>query len=249
MINFLILDRLDIYEQLILEEKLLRGTDQNWCLVNRNIQDAAIVLGISGKIEELVCLKTWHQAPISLIRRFTGGGTVIIDQDTVFVTLICNKTEAIPCYQPDSIMKWSGEFYETVFQHPQFALIETDYALAGKKIGGNAQYIQKNRWLHHTSFLWNYKEENMQYLKQPVKMPEYRQNRNHLDFITPICNYISCYNIWIKQLQETLKSKFNEVEIVSAEQAMEITSSIQTRIGTKKISLDSSSREFGVFSA
>lgn len=54
---------------------------------------------------------------IPVIRRFSGGGTVIVDSDTIFVTLICNK-EAIPGLQPypQPIMSWSGHFYSRVFQ-------------------------------------------------------------------------------------------------------------------------------------
>jgi lipoate-protein ligase A len=37
--------------------------------------------------------------------------------------------------------------------------------LGEKKIGGNAQTISKGRWVHHTSFLWDFTEKNMQYLK------------------------------------------------------------------------------------
>ena len=54
---------------------------------------------------------------IPVIRRFTGGGTVIVDQGTIFVTLICNK-DAVPDIQPfpRSIMSWSGQLYSQVFK-------------------------------------------------------------------------------------------------------------------------------------
>jgi len=43
-----------------------------------------------------------------------------------------------------------------------------------RKFGGNAQSITKNRWVHHTSFLWDYDVKNMSYLKLPAKVPQYR---------------------------------------------------------------------------
>lgn len=54
---------------------------------------------------------------IPVIRRFTGGGTVVVDSGTVFVTLICNK-EAVADLQmyPRPIMSWTGIFYARVFQ-------------------------------------------------------------------------------------------------------------------------------------
>jgi hypothetical protein len=54
---------------------------------------------------------------IPIIRRFTGGGTVIVDNGTIFVTLICNK-DAVPNVQPfpRPIMSWSGQLYGRVFE-------------------------------------------------------------------------------------------------------------------------------------
>ena len=42
---------------------------------------------------------------------------------------------------------------------------ENDYLFGFHKIGGNAQSIIKDRWVHHTSFLWDYKPERMRYLQ------------------------------------------------------------------------------------
>ena len=36
------------------------------------------------------------------------------------------------------------------------------------------QAITKGRWLHHTSFLWDFQDERMRLLKHPGKAPEYR---------------------------------------------------------------------------
>ena len=45
------------------------------------------------------------------------------------------------------------------------------------KFGGNAQSFSGGRCCHHTSFLWDYKEERMRLLRNPDKQPEYRQVR------------------------------------------------------------------------
>lgn len=42
------------------------------------------------------------------------------------------------------------------------------------KFGGNAQSITKNRWIHHTSFLWDFDVNNMAYLRLPTRAPKYR---------------------------------------------------------------------------
>ena len=50
MINLLRLSRFPIYHQLVLEEALLRGTAQNWCIINDGAFSPAIVMGISGYV-------------------------------------------------------------------------------------------------------------------------------------------------------------------------------------------------------
>jgi lipoate-protein ligase A len=54
-----------------------------------------------------------------------------------------------------------------------YAFVFSDYAFSHRKFGGNAQSITKNRWVHHTSFLWDYDVKNMDYLKIPKRAPEY----------------------------------------------------------------------------
>ena len=67
-----------------------------------------------------------------------------------------------------------------------FILTENDYALGERKMGGNAQAIVKGGWLHHTSFLWDYEDQNMEYLVLPGKRPKYRGDRPHRDFLVKL---------------------------------------------------------------
>lgn len=59
-------------------------------ILNNGIEEASIVLGFSGKKHELVDVELAKRDGIQLIRRFTGGGTVIVDKDTCFSTFIMN---------------------------------------------------------------------------------------------------------------------------------------------------------------
>ena len=54
-----------------------------------------------------------------------------------------------------------------------------DYTFGERKFGGNAQAITKQRWLHHTSLLWDFDPANMALLKHPAAVPEYRAVRRH----------------------------------------------------------------------
>lgn len=196
-----------IEQQLTLEKHLLQEGTGNICLINEG-SSPTIILGISGKEEELVHQESALRDGIPIIRRFSGGGTVIVDEDTLFVTFICQKElHDFPAY-PEPIMRWTAEIYQDVFNHPSFALKENDYVLGEKKCGGNAQYIKKHRWLHHTSFLWNFQQERMNYLLHPKKTPSYRQGRSHHDFLCTLQEIFPSKSTFIQALTQALSKRF-----------------------------------------
>lgn len=101
---------------------------------------------------------------IPLIRRFTGGGTVYVDHNIHFVSFILNKT-ILPNTQqvyPETIMRWTSDIYTNVFSNllkpsHKFYLRENDYCIDTAKIGGNAQSIIKDRFIH-VSYIYIYGE-------------------------------------------------------------------------------------------
>jgi len=210
IIHLIHLKDVPILEQLQLEEALLREDTRNFCILNEG-STPAIVMGISGKPQELIDMAKANDLEIPIIKRFSGGGTVVVDKDTLFVTFLCNKEEfSFPSY-PERIMKWSEAFYEKAFQIPKFALKEHDFAIGDFKCGGNAQYIKKERWLQHTSFLWDYCPHKMKSLLIPRKVPQYREGRNHEDFLCTLNNYLPNKNTFFNQIKEALSQQFKVI--------------------------------------
>jgi lipoate-protein ligase A len=233
---------------------LLRHDDRSWAVVgtheplehkyisitsqqeNRSTMShdpsCIIVMGIGGKPEKLLNLQKVAEDGIMVIKRFSGGGTVVLDHNSLWTTWI-GRTQHFPHVEPypRSIMDWSAKtafgpaFAQLKDQAlriptqgrktmvveckscgtdssgtislepkdppprdciPDFALRENDYVLGERKMGGNAQSIVKDGWLHHTSFLWDYYPENMAYLSLPSKRPEYRGDRDHTDFLVKL---------------------------------------------------------------
>ncbi len=170
-------------------------------------------MGISGKPEELINQNKIAEANIPIIKRFSGGGTVVVDENTLFVTFIFAKERHAFNPFPEPIMQWSADFYKKVFAHNLFALRENDYILGDKKCGGNAQYIKKERWLHHTSFLWDYTEEKMEYLLHPKKTPSYRKERPHTEFLCKLKDFFPSKDLFINSLKNTLTAEFKTKNI------------------------------------
>ncbi len=206
-LNCIYLQNYPIFRQLQLEEALLRVDDRNWCIINEG-SSKAIVMGISGKAEDLVDLNRWTEKPVPLIRRFSGGGTVFVDENTLFVSFIGNSLDMkVPC-NPQAILDWTGRLYSTIFNGMDFRIRENDYAMGHKKFGGNAQYMRKNRWLHHSSLLWDFDPENMAYLRMPKKTPNYREGRPHEEFLCSLKKHFNHPQDIVKKIQTFLDFNF-----------------------------------------
>ncbi|TQD79194.1 hypothetical protein C1H46_035232 [Malus baccata] len=182
-----------------------------WSIVDlfSKLHDSGYVHSLR-KPAELLEIDLVLRDQIPVIRRFTGGGTVAVDQNTLFVTFICNK-DAVPGLQPypRPIMSWSSLVYSKVFEGlADFQLRENDYVFGNRKFGGNAQSISKNRWIHHTSFLWDYEVRNMAYLKHPKRVPEYRLARDHLEFICRMKDYIP-RSVFLEKTVEAIGTQFS----------------------------------------
>ncbi|MES2272748.1 MAG: lipoate--protein ligase family protein [Chlamydiota bacterium] len=165
-------------------------------------------MGISGKPEALLEINRLQNEPIPVIKRFSGGGTVIVDENTLFITFIFNKDHLHIAAFPEPILRWSGDLYQSAWNLPNFQIQENDYCIGNKKCGGNAQYIKNKRWLHHTSFLWDYDETNMNYLQLPAKRPQYRQARSHTDFLCRLKEHAPSTDQLIEELKRALVKRF-----------------------------------------
>lgn len=207
MLNCLFLNQIPIFEQLKLEEALYRADERNWLLINVG-SPPAIVMGISQQVHEVVDEKRHQLLSVPLIRRFSGGGTVVVEPETVFVSLILNHEELPGPIFPKNVLAWTADLYRPIFGSLSFALQENDYAIGGKKCGGNAQSFSKNRFVHHTTFLWDYSEKHMSLLKMPPKMPAYREGRSHQEFLQPLKTFFPSQGGFAQNILGCVSEKF-----------------------------------------
>ncbi len=225
------LTNVPILDQLLLEEHLLREDSRNFCIFNQG-SSPAIVMGISGKPELLIEFHKAQALQLPIIQRFSGGGTVVVDENTLFVSFICNKSEfSFPAY-PEKIMKWSEKIYQDSFSLPSFALRENDFVLGSHKCGGNAQYIKKDRWLQHTSFLWDFCPNRMETLLFPQRTPSYRDRRSHEDFLCKLHPYFPAKKDFFRAIENLL---VKEHTVIPLEDPFSLTNSSQGRRQTKVI--------------
>ncbi len=210
--NILHLKNTPIFQQLQIEEALLRLDKRNFCIINEG-SAPAIVMGISGSPSTLINEERLAQTPIPVIKRFSGGGTVVVDEDTLFISFLCQADEHDFSPYPEPIMRWTEEIYKESFNLPEFHLKENDYVIGKRKCGGNAQYLRKGRWLHHTTFLWDYKKSNMDLLLHPPKVPDYRDKRSHDEFLTRLSDHLPSKELFVTSFKKALGKRYDLEEV------------------------------------
>jgi len=136
-----------------------------------------------------------------------------VDEDTLFISFICQKDlHDFPLY-PEPILRWSEKIYKEALSLPEFQLRENDYVIGKHKCAGNAQYLRKERWIHHSTFLWDYKNKHMDLLLHPKKTPRYREGRTHEDFLTPLRQHLPSKDLFIEGLKAALAKRYPVQEV------------------------------------
>ncbi|MBF0216294.1 MAG: lipoate--protein ligase family protein [Candidatus Omnitrophica bacterium] len=147
-----------------------------------------VVLGRGSKAEEDCHVDRCALDEVKILRRISGGGTVLQGPGCFNYSLILSyQTDGELCgvnssyrYILGKIVKaLDGEGFSASF------LPVSDLAVGGKKISGNAQARKKKYLLHHGTFLDSMDISAInKYLKHPPKEPGYREGRAHGDFLT-----------------------------------------------------------------
>lgn len=222
------LKNMPIFDALILEEAILRNDTKNYCLLNAG-SDPTVVLGISSKEEEHLS----RACSFPVIRRYTGGGSVVVDRGTLFVSFICNASDVGVAPFPRDVMAWTGRFWEGVI--PGFSISENDYVVGEKKFGGNAQYLAKERFVHHTSMLWDFDEQTMAALLHPPKSPAYRKGRDHGEFLMRLRDVVECREELLFEFEKGLEKYFDVIKCTSS--SLLSTTNFSCRLGTTRLIL------------
>lgn len=175
-------------ENLALDDALLEGLDSG--TVSGDIlrfwesPEYAVVLGISGKISEEVKVEECQSASLPILRRGSGGGTVLIGPGCLNYSLILSF-ENWPQYRNlthsyrDLLARVGASLGARCKQAGTSDLIQGDH-----KFSGNAQRRLQNAFIHHGTLLYDFDLAKVgQFLKEPPKQPAYRAKRPHSAFI------------------------------------------------------------------
>jgi lipoate-protein ligase A len=143
-----------------------------------------VVLGSTGRLSEEVHVENCRREGIPVLRRASGGGTVLNGPGCLCYALILgldNRPELHDIHAS----------YRTILSQMARRLgLEgldhrgiSDIALKGRKVSGNAQRRKSRVLLHHGTILYAADPEQMErVLKNPPRQPDYRAGRAHAAF-------------------------------------------------------------------
>jgi lipoate-protein ligase A len=196
-------------ENLFFDEYLLEQAEENFrdeILRIWEPKEYFVVLGYSNKLESEVNLDGCQKQKIPILRRISGGGTVLQGPGCFNYSLILNikKNPALKNIRSTNhyIMSQHKELFENLLGKPVSIQGLTDLTITNRKFSGNSQRRKKSHLLFHGTFLLDFDISIIDHcLTIPSRQPDYRQNRSNQDFlmnvyISPTLIKESLGNLW-----------------------------------------------------
>jgi lipoate---protein ligase len=151
-------------------------------------QQYFVVLGYANKAETEANLLYCRRHAIPVLRRCTGGGTVLQGPGVLNYSLILRTNDSSPCHSISATNQFILERHRDAMVGLLWAPVawkgQTDLAIGGLKFAGNAQRRRQRFLLFHGSFLLHLDLSLVeQVLPLPSRQPDYRVNRSHSDFL------------------------------------------------------------------
>ena len=147
-----------------------------------------VVLGYANQAAREVNLPCCRKLTIPVLRRCTGGGTVLQGPGVLNYSLILRIDGSGPFHSIPAtnqfILQRHRDALAGLLPAPVEARGQTDLAIGGLKFAGNAQRRRRRFLLFHGSFLLHLDLGLLEkVLPLPSRQPDYRINRSHSEFL------------------------------------------------------------------
>lgn len=148
-----------------------------------------VVLGYGKKAAAEANLEACHAEGVPILRRCSGGGTVLQGPGCLNYSLIL-PISTDPALQSITgancfIMERQRNALTKLLARPVSIEGHTDLALDGVKFSGNAQRRKRDWLLFHGTLLLDFDLERIErWLLPPPLQPAYRRQRSHKTFLT-----------------------------------------------------------------
>lgn len=178
----------DAAENLALDEALLLHAEENngpETLRLWELPRPAVVLGAGGCVEQEVHLHCCHSDGIPVLRRASGGGTVLLGPGCLCFSLVLRYSRhAALCDIRRSFAYVLHRLAEALAPDVRLQIQDSDLTLDDRKVSGNAQQRKRRCLLHHGTLLYAADAHAFaRYLTLPARQPPYRRQRPHHQFV------------------------------------------------------------------
>ena len=174
----------------------------------------AVVLGASGRIDDDVFLDDCAADGVPILRRSSGGGTVVLGPGVLCVTVILPEDAAPGLSRVDlahtHVLEKIASGPPRVQCSPMAILGRGDLVIEDRKFAGSAQRrLKTGSWCIARSCTISRSSESARYLKIPRRQPEYRAGRSHADFLVNLA-------LPRQQLADAIRSTFADGASIAA---------------------------------
>jgi lipoate---protein ligase len=176
-------------ENLALDEALLLAAEESIAGEVLRLWESpslAVVLGAGGSVAIDVNAAACEVDSVPILRRGSGGGTVLIGPGCLCFSLVLSYDHAAGLDQ----IRASNQYVLARVSHVLRPVLSanlagtSDLAADGLKFSGNAQQRKRTHFLHHGTLLCGFDVALMaKYLNAPERQPDYRRDRPHAEFV------------------------------------------------------------------
>jgi lipoate---protein ligase len=192
-----------IEENLALDEALLElaheGLAPATCVRTWMATEPAVVLGSSSRIDEEIDPQACEAAGVRVVRRPSGGATVVLGPGCLMWSVITPHPEGVPSIETihASMLEPLAAAINDVF--PTLAppasqrvarrgtsdlAVFTDHDATERKVSGNALRVRRHGVLYHGTLLDRFDLGLVgRVLRHPPREPDYRSRRSHGEFL------------------------------------------------------------------
>ena len=147
----------------------------------------AVIVGRSNEIEREVNVDACVAANIPILRRCSGGGAVVLGAGclcySLYLPLDTTQRQLGVSVVTAAIMHRLATALSTQTR-PVTVHGVSDLVVEGRKFSGNSQRWRRRSLLHHGTVLYDFPLETVaRYLQFPSRIPDYRGQRGHLEFV------------------------------------------------------------------
>ena len=176
-------------ENLALDEALLlaaEGGTGGEVLRLWELPTHAVVVGSGGSVGIDVHLTACAADGVPVLRRASGGGTVLLGPGCLCFSLVLSYDHAPGLNEIPASNRYILARVVRALAPAVAAVVEgtSDLAAGGVKFSGNAQQRKRRHFLHHGTLLCGFDLALVpRYLNPPERQPAYRRDRPHAEFV------------------------------------------------------------------